>query len=100
MKPTPQISSNRREEQVGHDRAVKPLTDYSYQSTAKAIVGSSTSAKQAVAESRTFRQTSLEFFRSEAGSEYVGEAMFFASIACVAAWPILVLIRELTRMMI
>ncbi len=56
--------------------------------------------EKGIAELRTFRKVSREYFGAEAGGEYLKEGIFFAWIACVAAWPITVMMYELTRMMI
>ena len=104
MKPTPQISSNQRrprgDNSAPRDRRSCPLTDYSFQSTAEALSRSSVRAEKGIAELRTFRKVSREYFGAEAGGEHLKEGIFFASIACVAAWPITVMMYELTRMMI
>jgi hypothetical protein len=104
MKPTTQISSNERDSHCDSDalRAHRssPLTDYSYHSTAGAIDRSSAIAEKANAELRTFRKISRKFFGAEANREYIAEALFFALISCVAAWPVSVMIRQLITMMI
>lgn len=104
MKPTTQISSNARESHRDGDvlRAHRssPVTDYSYHSSAEAIGLSSVSAEKANAELRTFRKISRKFFGAEANREYIAEALFFALISCVAAWPVTVMIRQLITMMI
>jgi hypothetical protein len=104
MKPTPQVSSNQRhprgDSSASPDHRSCPLTDYSFQSTAEALSRSSAIAEKGIAELRTFRKISREYFGAEAGGEYLKEGIFFAWIACVAAWPITVMMYELTRMMI
>jgi hypothetical protein len=104
MKPTTQITSNERDSHCDSDalRAHRssPLTDYSYHSTADAIDRSSAIAVKATAELHTFRRISRKFFSGEANREYVAEALFFALISCVAAWPVSVMIRQLITMMI
>ena|ERR1700751_779837 len=104
MKPIPQISSGPR---VARDKthslrehSTSPVTDYSYYGTEETMSSSAAIAEKGLSELRTFRKTSRDFFKAEAGREYVNEALFFTSIASVAAWPLAVLIRELTRMMI
>jgi hypothetical protein len=96
MKPTPQISPSQRSSHGENS----PLTDYAYQLTAEAVDRSSVIAEKAISERRTFRKVSNEFFGAEASREYVTEAIFFASITCVAAWPISIAIYQLTRWMI
>jgi hypothetical protein len=104
MKPTPQVSSNQRhrrgDSSASRDHWSCPLTDYSFQSTAKTLSRSSASVERGIAELRTFRKVSREYFGAEAGGEYLREAIFFAGISCVAAWPITVMMAELMRMMI
>jgi len=103
MKPTPQVSSNQRhprgDSSAYRDHRSCP-TDYSFQSTAEALSRSSAIAEKGIAELRTFRKISREYFGAEAGGEYLKEGIFFAWIACVAAWPITVMMYELTRMKI
>ena len=104
MKPTTQISSNERHSHRDGDPLLahrsSPLTDYSYHSTAEAVGRSSATAEKAIAELRTFRKVSRNFFGAEANREYVAEAFFFVLLTCVAAWPISVMIRQLITMMI
>ena len=104
MKPTPQISSNqpskRRGETARRDHRGFPLTDYDFQATSGAVGTSIDIATKGMAESRTFRKVSRDFFAAEATREYVVEAMFFAGIYAFAAWPIAVMIYQLTTMMI
>jgi hypothetical protein len=96
MKPTPQISPSQRPSRGESS----PLTDYAYQLTAEALDRSSVIAEKAISERRTFRKVSSEFFGAEASREYVTEAIFFAWISCVAAWPISVMLHQLLRWMI
>lgn len=104
MKPTPQISSIQRsskgETYTFRNQHPAPLTDYSYHSTAKTTGHGSVTAEKRLSESRTFRQISNKFFGTEAGLDYVTEAIFFASISCVAAWPVAVMVDQLMTMMI
>src|SRR6266436_8768693 len=104
MKPTPQVSSNQRhprdDSSASRDRRSCPLTEYSFQSTAEAPSRTSARVEKGIAELRTFRKVSREYFGAEAGGEYLREGIFFAWITCVAAWPITVMMYELTRMMI
>ena len=104
MIPTPQISSIQRsskgETHAFRDQSPAPLTDYSYQPTAKTVSHGSITAEKRFSESRTFRQVSTEFFGTEADREYFAEAVFFASISCVAAWPVTVMVHQMMTMMI
>jgi hypothetical protein len=95
MKPTPQISPSRHDSRGDSS----PLTDYAYQLTAETVDRSSI-AERAISERRTFRKVSTQFFGAEATREYVTEAIFFFGISCVAAWPLSVVIHQLTRWMI
>ena len=104
MKPTPQVTSNQRhprgDSSASRDHRSCQLTDYSFQSTAEALSRSSVRAEKGIAELRTFRKVSREYFGAEAGGEYLKEGIFFASIACAAAWPITVMMYELMQTMI
>jgi len=104
MKPIPQPSSNHRHARgdgnVHRDHRGFPLTDCSFQSTAEAPDHSSAVAEKGIAELRTFRKVSRDYFGTEAAGEYLKEAIFFAWISCVAAWPVTVMMGELMRMMI
>jgi hypothetical protein len=104
MKPAPQVGSNQRhprgDSSASREHRSCPLTDYSFQSPAEALCRSSASAEKEIAELRTFRKVSREYFGAEAGGEHFKEGIFFAGIACVAAWPITVMMYELMRMMI
>jgi hypothetical protein len=104
MKPAPQVSSNQRhprgDSSASRERRSSPLTDYSFQSTAEALSRSSARAEKGIAELRTFRKVSREYFSAEAGDEHLKEGIFFAGIACVAVWPITVMMYELMQMMI
>lgn len=101
MKPTSQISSDSRlrsDSQATSSRSF-PLTDYSFKSTAEAVTASAI-AEKGITELRTFRKISCDFFRTEMSRDYVIEAVFFAWISCVAAWPMAIVIHQLTRWVI
>ena len=104
MKPIPQVSLSqhhgRGDSSARRDHREFPLTDYSFQARAEELARSSAIAEKGIAELRTFRKVSREYFRTEAGGDYLREALFFAWISCVAAWPITIMMRELMRMMI
>jgi hypothetical protein len=53
-----------------------------------------------MAELRTFRKVSRDFLGAEMTRDYVAEALFFVSMTCVAAWPVGIVIHQLTRWMI
>lgn len=102
MKPTPQISSNHdrlRKDSRAADRRF-PLTDYSFQTAAETLDSPAAVANKGMAELRSFRKVSRDFFGSEMTRDCVAEAMFFAWMSCVAAWPIGIAIHQLTRWMI
>jgi hypothetical protein len=101
MKPTPQTknqNSARNDDQS--EQRKFPLTDHSYHATAEAVSRSSGVTAKGIAELRTFRKVSREFFDTEAHFEYAIEAIFFAWILATAAWPVSVMIRQLITMMI
>lgn len=104
MKPTPKVSSNRRrprgDSSAPRNHQSCPLTDYYFQSNAQALSRSSANVEKGMAQLHTFRKISREYFGAEAAGEHLKEGIFFASITCVAAWPITVMMYELTRMMI
>jgi hypothetical protein len=102
MKPTPQISSNhdhlRKDGRTAHRHL--PLTDYSFQTIAETLRSPAAVGNKGVAELRSFRKVSRDFFGSEMTRDCVAEGLFFAWISCVAAWPIGIAIHQLTRWMI
>lgn len=102
MKPTVQISSNnlRRLESQERRHASPPLTDYSFQSIVESIASPSATTEKGITESRTFRKISRDFFGAEMTRDYMTEALCFAWISCVSAWPVAVAIHQLTRWMI
>jgi hypothetical protein len=88
MKPTPQISHNRR--------ARFPLTDYNYQPTADA---KSTGGRQ-IAKPTGFHKLSSEFFGVEESRHYVAEFSAFTVLGLITAWPIfssIVAVVEMAR---
>ncbi|MEY2527089.1 MAG: hypothetical protein QOE73_1860 [Verrucomicrobiota bacterium] len=99
MKPTPQIDPDyhlRRDGQVTDHRSF-PATDYGFQSSVETLGCSTAVATQGMAELRTFRKVSRDFFRAEATRDYVTEALLFVLMSCAAAWPMGVTIHQLTR---
>ena len=81
-------------------RSNVPTTDYAFQATTADGVAGTLPADQTMAEARTFRKISQQFMEVRAGREYMAEAIFFAWITLTAAWPLGVLVRQLTTMMI
>jgi hypothetical protein len=101
MKSISQVTSNqhyaRGEGNLRCDHRGFPITDCSFQSSAGVIDHASANPEKGIVELRTFRRISREYFRGEATGEYLKEAIFFAWIACVAAWPITVMMYALMR---
>jgi hypothetical protein len=90
MKPTPQISPKQ------HASRNFPLTDYSFQATVDAKSSSSSvgPAKKAPA----FHKLSSEFFGAETSRDYFVELVFFILIAGIAAWPVMLMLIAVIRM--
>ena len=90
MKPIPQISPSE------HASRNFPLTDYSFQATVDAKSGSSAvgPAKKAPA----FHKISSEFFGAETSRDYFAELVFFILIAGIAAWPVMLMLIAVIRM--
>jgi hypothetical protein len=90
MKPIPQISPSQ------HASRNFPLTDYSFQATVDAKSGSSAvvPAKKAPA----FHKISSEFFGAETSRDYFAELVFFILIAGIAAWPVMLMLIAVIRM--
>ena len=86
MKPTPQISHNRR--------AGSPLTDYNYQPAADPKIA----AGQPVAKLPGFHKLSSEFFGAEAYRDYVTNFLAFTVLGLITAWPIFSSIVAIARM--
>jgi hypothetical protein len=105
MKPIPQTKSNQRhvygEGPASRDHRNFPLTEYSYQSTAKAGDCSPTIPGNAprISKLRMFRKLSSEFLGTETSRDYVAELALFTLIAGVSAWPIISMIAALYRML-
>lgn len=104
MKSTLQISSNprspRSDSRASSEQRNFPVTDHSYQSSVETRSASSATTAwetSGLRELHTFRNISNEFFGGEATIDYVAEAVFFAWITCIAAWPIGVAIHQLVR---
>ncbi len=86
MKPTPQISRNRR---TGF-----PLTDHNYRPTADAKIN----GDQKIAKLTGFHKLSSDFIGTEMARDYVTEFSAFTIIALISAWPICLSIVAMTRM--
>ena len=105
MKPIPRNSishSPTGDQRPSPDQLDFPKTDYAYQTALPqtSVVGAPVSAMKELAEARTFRTISRQFFNVGAIREYVAEALFFVWITLTAAWPLGLLIRQLSRLTI
>jgi hypothetical protein len=104
MKPTPHVISGQRhsrdDSHALRDHGSFPVTDYSFQSTVETVARPSAISEKGVSELRTFRKISNEFLGAEAGRDYIAEVILFVCISCLAAWPIVIAIHQLTRWMI
>jgi hypothetical protein len=94
MKPTPQIQQRSPRKQQSF-----PLTDYSYQTTETAIESPATVVERKICKPqlRGFWKISAGYFGTEVSLDFATEAILFASISAVAAWPIAVLMHQLLR---
>jgi hypothetical protein len=89
MKPLPQVKSQ-------HQRNF-PQTDFSYQATETNAARSTITSPPSI---RSVWKLSAEYFAGEATRDYLSEAILFVCISAIAAWPIAVMLRQLTRWMI
>jgi hypothetical protein len=92
MKPTPQISSDQRNERSFL------LTDCQYQTSALSADRAVAKKTPAARELRTFRKLSAEFLATETPRDYVAELFFFILISGIAAWPIISSMVAITRL--
>ena len=103
MKPNSQISrqSDRRNDERSSFRfgSNHPLIEYQFRTSLgeRQLSGAGASHKQPVFAA--FRALSDKFFRTEAKQEYILEALFFAIIVAISAWPIGSMIKALTEML-
>jgi hypothetical protein len=103
MKPTPQNSishSSKGDQRPFHGQLDFPNTAYAYQTNLpdSAVAGSPHAVAKAVAEARTFRSISRHFISYGSMREYVAEALFFGWITVTAAWPLGLLVRQLSSL--
>jgi hypothetical protein len=95
MKPLSQLSAPRRshrgeEAPVGlHSK--HPALDYHFQAPA----GDLRAANDSLRLAPSFRDLSSEFLATEMKRDYVIEAVFFAIIVGISAWPIVSMIQAL-----
>jgi hypothetical protein len=87
MKPTPQISHSR---QAGF-----PLTDHNYQPTGD----SKTTAGRSIAKLTGFHKLSSDFLGIEMVRDYAVEFSVSTVIAALSAWPILLSIEAIARLL-
>jgi hypothetical protein len=87
MKPTPQITENRR--------AGFPLTDCNYQSTGDAKM----SADRSITKLTGFHKLSSDFLGTEMVRDYAVEFSVSTLIAALSAWPILLSIKAIARLL-
>lgn len=99
MKPLSQISalrSHRGEQAPAGLRPKHPVTDYHYHGNGGDLRAPNDRRKLSppvVAPS--FRDLSSEFLATEMKRDYVAEALFFAVIVGVSAWPIVSMFQAL-----
>ncbi|HEX7531176.1 MAG TPA: hypothetical protein VF333_08525 [Pyrinomonadaceae bacterium] len=104
MKSLPQISGqpgrHRGEQSLAGARLKHPLTDYHFHaagSEMKSGGGSHKLTRPVFAPG--FRDLSSEFLGTEAKRNYVVEALLFAIIVGVSAWPIVSMVHALAQLM-
>ena len=88
MKPTPQISHNRK--------SGFPLTDYNFQPTGDPESGCS--SVYPAEKSIPFHRLSSEFFGAEESRHHLVEFSAFTVLGLITAWPILSSIVAVVRM--
>jgi hypothetical protein len=87
MKPTSQISR--------HRQAGFPLTDYNYQPTAAGKI----TAGRTITEPTGFHKLSSDFIGTEMVRDFFVEFSTFTVIAGLSAWPILLSIVAVARLL-
>jgi hypothetical protein len=87
MKPTPQISHNRN--------SSCPLADYNYQPTADA----KNTAGRSLAKLTGFHKLSSDFIGTEMVRDFAVEFSTFTVIAALSAWPIVLSIVAVSRLL-
>ena len=100
MKPAPEIISYRSGNNERATHTPPPRIDYSYQSRGTISRPVSGKTEACRSEVKTFRALSRQFFGIEATREFLSEAILFAGIMIVAAWPLSVTLNQLGTMMI
>jgi hypothetical protein len=90
MKQTDQISATQ------HARRSFPLTDYNFQATVDGKASSA--AVRPATKSPAFYKLSSEFFGAERSREYIAELLFFILITGISAWPIMLAVVAIIRL--
>jgi hypothetical protein len=103
MKPTPPNSishSSKRDQRPSKGRLTFPKNDYAYHTTfpEPGVVGSPAPMAKEVEEAHTFRSISRHFMNAGSMREYLAEALFFGWITLTAAWPLGLLVRQLSTL--
>lgn len=98
MKPLAQISeqlrSHRGEEAPAGSRPRHPVTDCHYHAPA----GNLRAANDRLRLAPSFRDLSSEFLATEMKRDYRAEALFFAVIVGISAWPIVSMVQAMTQL--
>jgi hypothetical protein len=100
MKPQLQNSPEPKSFRGGSIRAglpfTNPATDYGYLGTLSGFRGRGAGFKPAApVGTRSFREVSNDFIKSEMKWQYAAEATFFAIIVAVSTWPIVSMVRAM-----
>ena len=74
-----------------------PVTDYNFRSTLESTQAVAEHDAE-VRESRAFWKMSAEVLGPRTSAEYVRELIAFAAVAVLSAWPIVVAMHAITRM--
>jgi hypothetical protein len=103
MKPTPQNSISHSLKGDHHPALGQldfPKTDYAYQTALPehSVASSPASMARGIEEARAFRSISRQFTQIGSMREYVAEALFFAWITLTTAWPLGMLVRQLSTL--
>src|SRR5450631_1355737 len=103
MKSLSQISRQpgrlRGEQSLVGLRLNHPLTDYHFQAAGSEMKSGGSSHKiTRPVFAPGFRDLSNEFLGTEAKRDYVAEALFFAIIIGVSAWPVVSMVRALAQL--
>jgi hypothetical protein len=105
MKPTPQNSvshSSKGDQRPSKGQLDFLKNDYAYHTTLPepVVAGSPAPMAKEAEEARTFRSISRHFMNAGSMREYLAEALFFGWITLTAAWPLGLLVRQLSTLTI